>query len=67
MIGLNESLIASSAMVTSMKSGFNRSIAVSVLATSSLWCFSALMMESRSWRAAAAMSKMSRGLMVAPR
>ena len=28
MIGLNESLIASSAMVTSMKCGFNRSIAV---------------------------------------
>ena len=46
MIGLNESLIASSAMVTLTKSGFNRSIALSVLATSSLWCFNALMMES---------------------
>jgi len=39
-------LIASSAMVTLTKSGFNRSIALSVLATSSLWCFNALMMES---------------------
>lgn len=66
-MGSNRSLMLSAEIAALTKSGFNRSMARSVLATSSGWSLSAPTMALRSCFAATAISKISRGLMVAPR